>query len=584
MPSLQTPGSWQTYKRLLSYLRPYWPVLVLGVLANAFFSFVDASLAKSLEPFVDKGFVAKDEDFLGNVPYWVLLFVLLRTSSGFVSEYAMGLVGRGVVQDLRQQIFDKYLRLPAAYFDQHSPGEMVSAITYNTERVSHSVAESLKDFVRETAMVVFCTYIVIEISWKLGALFFIGGPLIAWVLRSASKRFRRISRSLQDSMGVITQVSTEAVQGYRTIKTFGGEAQESLAFDRAAEQSRRQQMKMIVTKSLSVGLVHMIAGLALAGVLVMSAGLMVRNELTAGEFVAAVTAMLALTKPLRTLSTLTAQWQQGIAAAQSIFEILDLDTEHDTGTRTLTRASGDLQFDNVQFAFGADKPAVLNGVSLSIPAGKTLAVVGRSGSGKTTLTNLLLRFYRTGGGVIRLDGQPIQDYRLADFRRQFAVVSQHVTLFNDSVRANIAYGDMAGASDEQIIAAAKIAQAWDFISAMPQGLDTPVGENGLALSGGQRQRLAIARAVLKNAPVLILDEATSALDNESERLIQRALEALMRDRTTLVIAHRLSTIERADEIAVLDAGQVLERGTHSELLARGGEYARLHARQFDDNE
>ena len=573
-------SSWQVYKRLLKYVRPYLWIFAVGILANTLFAAVDSQLIRALQPVVDEGFVKKDAEFLSKLPYYILFFIVLRTVFGFVSDYCMGLVGRSVIQDLRQDVFDKYLLMPARFFDERQTGQLISTITYNTDRVGTAATEAIKDVAREGATLIFLIGVVFYSSWELGALFFVGGPLIAWVLRASSKRFKRISRGLQTAMGEVTQVSTQMVQGIRTVKTFGGQEQESKAFYKASDGNRRYLLKMIVTKSLSQNLVYLIAGFALAGVFWVSSGLLTSGKLTAGAFVAAVSAMIAIQKPLKVLSQVNSILAQGIAAAQSVFEMLDLPNEQDDGKRELTRAQGALRFDNLRFAYPGKNGEVLKEINFEVPAGKTVALVGRSGSGKSTLTSLLLRFYAPSAGQILLDGEPIDSFLLTDYRRQFALVSQQVTLFNDSVRNNIAYGDMKGASDETIMQAAKLANAWEFIAALPQGLDTPVGDNGVNLSGGQRQRLAIARALLKNAPILVLDEATSALDNESERQIQHALEQLMQNRTTIVIAHRLSTIEKADCILVLDHGRIVEQGSHRELLALRGEYAKLHASQF----
>ncbi len=578
--SMMTP--WQVYKRLLAYVKPYLLILLVGVAANFLFSAVDGALVSGMAKVIDKGFVEKNAEFLGKLPIYLLIFGILRSLFSFVAEYAMGYVARGIVQDLRQQLFDKYMRMPATFFDSRSTGDLISTLTFNVERVGSAASDATKDIVREGAAVIISAGIVFYYSWELGALFFIGGPLIAWVLRAASKRFRHISRNLQSAMGEVTQVATQSVQGYRTIKTFGGEEQERKTFFDAAEENRRQQLKMIVTKSLSVMLIYMIAGVALAGVLAVAAGLIAKNELSPGAFVAAFAAMVTIQKPLRSLSNLNSILQQGIAAAQSVFEFLDLPDEVDNGTQALVRSDGAVHFDNVTFRYPGKPEPVLRDVSFAVPAGRTVALVGRSGSGKSTIVSLLLRLYHPEQGVIQLDGRDIEQLKLADYRRQFALVSQQVTLFNDTVRNNIAYGDMRGATDEAIIKAAKLANAWDFIEALPQQLDTPVGDNGFSLSGGQRQRLAIARALLKDAPILVLDEATSALDNESERQIQNALDSLMKNRTTIVIAHRLSTIESADQILVLDQGRIIEQGSHRELLAASGEYAKLHALQFRD--
>ena len=581
MPPIKE-STWKTYKRLFGYLKPYRWMFVGGIITGALFSAVDVTIIDGMQRVIDEGFVEQDERFLYKLPLYLIIAMVLRSLFNFMSEYAMGLVGRGIMHDIRMQLFGKYLTLPASFFDARTGGEIVSTMTYNVERIGTSVSDAIKDLVRDLFLIIGAIGLIFYHSWQLGLIFFIGGPLVAWVLRAASKRFKEISRKLQNTMSDVTQVTSEAFQGYRTIKTFSGESQETQSFYRASNANRRQQLRMVITKSISSSLVYSIAGLALAGVILVSADLILSGKLTPGGFTVCFTAMASLSKPLKTISSMNVIIQQAVAAAQSIFAILDRPDEPDNGTVAVERARGEIEFKSLTFNYPSNQQPVLRDIHFHVPQGKSYALVGKSGSGKSTITNLLLRFYPVQPGQILLDGRSIEEYQLADFRKQFALVSQHVTLFDDTVRNNIAYGINIDASEERIIEVARQANAWEFIQKLPQGLDTIVGDNGTNLSGGQRQRIAIARALLKDAPVLILDEATSALDNESERLVQNALDELMRNRTTIVIAHRLSTIEKADQILLLHEGQIIEQGTHQELLAMQGEYAKLHANQFRD--
>ncbi len=575
----------QIYRRVAQYAKPYAGIAAVAILSNLLFGSIDAYLIGGLKSLIDKGFGAAgevDQEWLRNLPYFVLAFVLFRAFFAFVSEYSMSYVGRMMVQDMRQELFDHYLRIPATHYDSHTTGHISSTITFNTERLAHTTMDVVKELIRDGSMIVASVYIMFITSWKLTLVFLTIGPVIALVLRAASKRFRKISKNLQHSMGNVTHVSNESIQGYRVVRAFGGQEFESKRFKHAAENNRRQHIKLVATKAGSVAILQLLVGIGLALVIAFAVNQIVKGSITPGEFTAVAALMLGMLKPMKALGQLSSQMSQGIAAAQSIFEVLDKPSEPNTGTYKVERADGQIALENIEFTYRNSAEPAIRSLSLTVPKGKTIALVGKSGSGKSTIISLLLRLYELDKGTIKLDGVPASDYELDNYRDQIAFVSQHVTLFNDTIAANIAYGSQHKRSLADIEKAARLAQAWDFIQESEKGLQTMVGDNGLKLSGGQRQRIAIARAILKDAPVLILDEATSALDNQSERLIQTALDELMKNRTTIVIAHRLSTIERADQIVVIDQGQIVEQGSHSELLAKNGEYARLHSAQFSE--
>ena len=578
--TLPAINAWQVYKRLLGYVRPLWFAFLVAILANAVYSGLDTLFVKSLAPLVDKGLIGKDVGFLGKAPLFVIALIATRGIANFVADYAMAWVGRKVVMQLRQELFARLLQLPVGFFDRNNSGELLSKITFNTEQVARASTDAVTTAIKEGAFAIGLLYVMFSENWRLAATFVIAAPFIAVMVRYTTLRFRKVSRQIQDSMGDITHVAQESLEGYKVVKTYGGFDFENERFDKVSNRNRQQQMKLIATKAMSVPVVQFIAALAFALTIYVSTQEIMAGRLSAGSFVALMSAIMALLKPLKDLTTVNSTMQQGVAAAHSIFEILDMAPEPDTGTRVLERARGEIEYRNVDFGYGDEQ--VLKNISFTVKPGQKVALVGRSGSGKSTITSLLMRFYQPQSGEILIDGVPVQELTLASLRSQIAVVSQQVTLFNDTVAHNIAYGGLQDVSSERLVAAAKTAHAWDFIQGLAQGMDTVVGENGSLLSGGQRQRIAIARAVLKNAPILILDEATSALDTESERHIQAALESLMEGCTSLVIAHRLSTIENADQILVVDAGRIVEAGTHGELLARGGEYARLHAMQFRD--
>lgn len=577
---IYSDSTFQVYKRLLTYVKPFKWAFLAGILGNILYGIVDASFMKLLEPLMNKGFVDHDMAFIAWIPYLVIGIVVVRGIASFLSTYFMGWVGRRVVMTLRQDLFKHMLSLPASFYDNNTSGELLSKITYNVEQVADASTDALTVLVRETCTAVGLVIVMLTVSWRLTVLFFLVVPVMAVVMHFVSKRLRFVSNRVQESVGGVAHVAEEALEGHKVIKAFGGQQYEIAQFQNATRSNLQQEMKLIVTSALSVPAIQLIGSFALAGMIYLAtlppeAG---QVGITPGGFATLIGAMFMLLKPLKQLTKVNGNIQKGIANAASVFAILEIPPEQDTGTHRLEHAKGKIEFKDVSFSYDAQKALTLSNVSFKVEPGETIAIVGRSGGGKSTLVNLIPRFY-DAAGLITLDGVNIYDIPLKDLRKHFAFVSQHVTLFNDTIARNIAYGQDEFDLDK-VITAAKKAHAWEFISQLPEGMDTLIGENGVRLSGGQRQRIAIARAILKQAPILILDEATSALDTESERKIQNALEALMAHCTTLVIAHRLSTIENADRILVIDSGRVIEMGTHDELIARQGIYSELRVMQY----
>ncbi|PWG63228.1 lipid A export permease/ATP-binding protein MsbA [Sediminicurvatus halobius] len=570
----------QVYRRLLGYVAQYPLVATAAIGGMIITGATEAVFAWLIKPMLDSGFVERDPTILRLIPLAILGVFLVRGVTSFASSYGMAWIGRKVIGRLREQVFERLLTLPRRYFDDSSSSMLLSKLTYNVEQVAQAGTNALIVLVRDTATVFFLLGYMAWLSWRLALVFLLLGPVVTAVVAYVSRRFRRLSHRIQRSVGTVAYVAEEAIEGSDEVRIFGAQTHERRRFAAANERNTRQFLKFAATKALSTPVVQFCAAAALSAVVWLATVQGMVETVTVGTFVSFIAAMLLLLQPLKRLTSVHAQIQRGVAAGESIFELIDEPPEVDTGTHDPGRVTGRIDFEGVQFAYRDPRAPVLHGIDLGVAAGETVAIVGRSGSGKTTLVNLLPRFYDVTAGCLRLDGVPLTEYRLEALRRQIAMVGQQVVLFNDSIAANIAYGQEPAPPRERIEAAAEAANALEFIRDLPQGFDTPVGENGVLLSGGQRQRLAIARALLKDAPVLILDEATSALDSESEQHIQSALERLMQGRTTLVIAHRLSTVENADRIVVLDAGRVVETGDHATLIARNGAYAALHNLQF----
>jgi ATP-binding cassette, subfamily B, bacterial MsbA len=572
------PGK-ELYLRILKYTKYYWIALIIGIVGNAAYSGIDATVTGMLKPILNKGFIARDYHFIIWLPFFVMGAFIFRAIFNFIGSYFMAYVSRSVVMRIRIDLFTHLLKIPAFYYDNSSSGQILSVLLYNVEQIAKVSATALTNFVQSFFLVAGLIGVMFYNSWQLSLIYLLTIPLIAIFVKISSKVVRKVSYGIQKGMGEITSIAEEAVSGYKVVRAFGGQSYESNKFKRAVKDNRKRELKNVILKAIGVSGVQLIAAFALA-VIIYLATAKGATALSAGGFVAMLAAMLAILKPLKTLATVNNTIQRGLAGAQGVFAMLDDEVEKNNGTKILKNSKGLVEYKNLNFTYAGGDKEVLNDISFTIEPGKSYALVGRSGSGKSTLVNLLPRFYDYKHGEISIDGTPIKEYELDSLRSQIAIVSQHVILFNDTVAKNIAYGLSRDASDEAIIDAARAAHAWEFIEEFPDKLQTIVGENGVLLSGGQRQRLAIARAILRNSPILILDEATSALDTEAERHIQNALENLMENRTTIVIAHRLSTIEKADCILVMDHGKIIERGTHKELLAQKGHYANLHKMQF----
>ncbi|MEN9480017.1 MAG: hypothetical protein RLZZ298_1412 [Pseudomonadota bacterium] len=570
----------ELYLRLLTYVRPYWKVFLIALGAMALSSLAEPVFPAMMKHLLDDGFskASGEWDWLF-YPLAIMGIFLARAIFGFIGDYAMSWVSNNVITEMRQAMFVRMIRLPTRYYSDNLSGRLMSRVAYDVTGVAGAATNALTSLIKDSLSIVGLLAWLIYLNWQLTLITLSVVPFIAVVVRTFSKRLRSVARGQQESMGQITQVLQEAIEGNKVVKIFGGQAYEEARFYKSVREQRRLAMRATLASAAQTPIVQFFSATGVA--IIMGVALKQANtdQATVGSFVSFVTAMLMIMAPLKRLTDVNAPIQRGLAAAESVFSLIDAETETDTGTESLGRAQGLVEFDKVTFTYpGSDKPA-LNAVSLTVRPGECVALVGPSGSGKTTAANLLPRFYQIDGGEIRVDGHALQNIQLASLRDNIALVSQDVVLFNDTLGANIAYGSKRAATKDEIRAAAKAAHALEFIDALPQGLDTMIGENGVKLSGGQRQRLAIARALLKNAPILILDEATSALDTESERHVQAALDELMRGRTTLVIAHRLSTIERADRIVTLAHGEKQEEGSHAELLAQDGLYARLYRMQ-----
>src|SRR5882724_164485 len=576
-------SSTQLYLRLLGYVKPYWRVFTLSILGMMVTAATEPLLPALLKPMLDGTFVHKDETVIELAPLFILIIFMVRGLSSFVGTYAISWVGNKVVMDLREQMFHKLLSLPTRFYDDHATGNLISKLTFDVTQVTAAATSVVTVSIRDSLIIVGLLGWLFYLNWQLTLLSLLMVPVITLIIRILNARLRTASRDAQRAMGDITQVVEESITAHKVVKLFGGQSYEGERFNEQANWVRRHSMKQALAAAANVPIVQMIAAAALSIIVYLATRQSHNDETTVGGFLSFLAAMLMLTAPLKRLTGVSEYMQRGLAASESVFELIDTHSEVDSGKTTSGRADGRIEFEHVSLSYQQDGRMALHDICLTIPAGQAVALVGASGSGKTTLANLVPRFYSPGSGRITLDGHDLADLTLSSLRANIALVSQEVVLFNDTVAANIAYGQMRAVPEAEIIAAARAAHAMEFIQDMPQGLHTLVGERGVKLSGGQRQRIAIARAILKNAPILILDEATSALDSESERHVQAALETLMHGRTSLVIAHRLSTIEKADRIVVLQKGEIAEIGTHHELLKQNGVYAQLHHIQFAMN-
>lgn len=581
----QTDDSIQTYKRLLSYVTRYWPTFLIAVIGMVVAALTETAFAALMEPMLNGSFVEKDPNVISWVPLALIGIFLVRAIGSFVSGYGMAWIGRNLIETLRNQMFDHMMKLPNAYFDQNEPGKIISKFVYDAEQVANASTKALTTLIRDSVTLIALFGWMLYLNALLTLCFVVVTPVIGVLISVISKRFRAISRRIQSSMGNVSSAVDQSIRAQRVIKIFGGQHFETDEFAGINNRNRSQQLKLSATTELSVPVVQLIIAIALAGVIFLATTDGIIESIDVGTFMSFFIAMMMLFAPMKRLTNVNVDIQKGIAASISIFELLDQQQETNIGEKELTGVSGDIEFRNVRFQYQTSHQPVLENINLHITEGQTVAFVGRSGSGKSTLVNLLPRFYEIEQGSILVDGHDSRDYSLQSLRKHIAYVGQETILFNDTLEHNIAYGITENAGRESIIKAAEAAHAMEFISQFPDGLDTFVGEQGVQLSGGQRQRIAIARALLRNAPILILDEATSALDTESERHIQSALDELVKNRTTLVIAHRLSTIENADLIVVMDKGCIVETGTHQQLIKiADGHYAALHKMQFKETD
>lgn len=578
--STKTMTDSQVYKRLMRFVLPYWRMFGISAVGFAIYAATEPAVVMIIQRIIDS-FGSQDKTGIEYLPMLFIGLFFVRGVGAFLGNYYLARISGNLIHKLRCEIFNHYTRLSVQYFDSHNSGYMISRITNNIGEVTRATSDSIRSFVREGFTALGLLWYLGYTNLQLSLVFLAIAPVVVLMVRYVGKRLKRLSRNMQDTVGDLTHITSEMVSGNRIVKSFGGETYERQRFKECSLENRRQYRKLIMTVSLNNPLMQLLISFALAGMMYLA--LIIMKTSSAGEFVGFFTAAFLLPKPIRQLSDANAEILRGIAAAESLFEVLDEPGEIDQGDYETPRSQGRIKFKNLSFSYAESDTPALRNINLTIEPGQTVALVGASGGGKSTLINLLPRFYDYDQGEILIDGVELKHYRLESLRRQIALVTQNVTLFNTSVANNIAYGTLEGSSRSQIEQAAKDAYAMDFIGKMSQGLDTEIGENGVKLSGGQRQRLALARALLKDAPILILDEATSALDTESERYIQAALNRVMQGRTTLVVAHRLSTIESADVILVMDKGQIIEQGSHQELLAHGGAYAKLHKMQFQDS-
>lgn len=575
-----TYSSYLVYLRLIKSAFPYWLSFVLGIFGTILATSTDAAMTWAIKPILSNWSLGSGQWWFMWLPVLIVVVLFLRGLSYFLSNYYLTRVGRNVVRDFRQRIFAHLMHLPVSYYDRETSGKLLATLIYNTEQVAAASTEALITVLQEGMLLIGLIVVMFSLNWRLTLMFILTAPIVSIIIRYTSKRLRYLSTNVQGTMGNLTQIAAEGIENYKVVRVFGGEEYEKKKFFAAAHQNRQREMKVIATSALGTSLTQIITAIPIAIIIFIATKSSLHATLNAATISAMIFAIVRTLTPLRRLTKINTEIQKGVAGAHSIFSLLDEQLERDVGDVRIERSKGKIAYNNVTFSYPNSKKTILHDISFEVEPGQTIALVGSSGSGKSTLVSLLPRFYDVVVGTIAIDDRNIQDYKLSDLRKQFAIVSQHLTLFNDTIARNIAYGALQEVTEEKINQVAKAAHILDFIKHLPEGLNTLIGENGLLLSGGQRQRIAIARALLKDAPILILDEATSALDTESERHIQAALETLMTKRTTLVIAHRLSTVEHADKIIVLDHGKIVEIGSHAELLKLNGQYAKLYMMQF----
>lgn len=574
--------TFQTFKKLWPMISVYKAGLIVASIALIINAASDTYMVSLLKPLLDEGFGSTESNFLKILPFIVMGMMIVRGLSGFISTYCLSWVSGNVVMEMRRKLFNHFMQMPVSYFDKESTGSLLSRITYDSEQVAAATSKALVSIVREGASIIGLLFLMFWNSWQLSLVLIVIAPIVAWAIGIVSKRFRKISKNMQDTMGNVTSSAEQMLKGHKVVLSYGGQSVEKERFDSVSNRMRQQSMKLVSAQAAANPIIQIIASIALVVVLYLASIDSIKEQLTPGTFSVIFSAMFALMRPLKALTNVTSDFQKGMAACQTLFQLVEMKPEVDTGSKEVAKVTGNLSVKNVTFTYPTKDTPALRHVSFDVPAGKTVALVGRSGSGKSTIANLFTRFYDVDEGEIYLDGEELREYTLSNLRTHFALVSQNVHLFNDTIANNIAYAAQDRYSIEEIKRAADLAHATEFIEGMDNGFDTMIGENGVSLSGGQRQRLAIARALLRDAPVLILDEATSALDTESERSIQAALDELQKNKTVIVIAHRLSTIEEADQILVVDEGEIIERGNHAELITKDGAYAQLHRIQFGE--